>query len=147
MTPFGPGSGLGFAQGTSATYTWMVARDVQGPAEAMGGRDRAAQRLDAFFHNADGSWSVKGGRRAALRPDQRARHPRPLALCSPGPAVEDTGDGPSDPRTVHGTGPAACPATATWGPCPRGTSSRRWGCTRRRREAPRCWAPRSSRTR
>ena len=27
----------------------------------MGGREAAATRLDGFFHNADGSWSVRGG--------------------------------------------------------------------------------------
>ncbi|MFJ3231073.1 GH92 family glycosyl hydrolase [Streptomyces sp. NPDC086787] len=61
VTPFSPGSDLGFAQGTSATYTWMVPQDVQGLAAAMGGRDRAAARLDGFFHTADGSWSLRGG--------------------------------------------------------------------------------------
>ncbi|MFJ6835958.1 GH92 family glycosyl hydrolase [Streptomyces sp. NPDC091209] len=67
VTPFGPGSDLGFAQGTSATYTWMVPQDVQGLAAAMGGRETAAARLDGFFHKADGSWSVRGG--DALRYD------------------------------------------------------------------------------
>ncbi|MEU4149259.1 GH92 family glycosyl hydrolase [Streptomyces sp. NPDC026659] len=67
VTPFSPGSDLGFAQGTSATYTWMVPQDVQGLAEAMGGRDRAEARLDGFFHKPDGSWSVRGG--DALRYD------------------------------------------------------------------------------
>ncbi|OEV08487.1 GH92 family glycosyl hydrolase [Streptomyces nanshensis] len=60
-TPFDPGSETGFAQGTSATYTWMVPQDVQGLASAMGGRDAAAERLDGFFHDPDGSWSVDGG--------------------------------------------------------------------------------------
>ncbi|MGW0773908.1 GH92 family glycosyl hydrolase [Streptomyces sp. NPDC002835] len=61
VTPFDPGSGLGFAQGTSATYTWMVPQDVQGLADAMGGRSAAAGRLDGFFHKPDGSWSFRGG--------------------------------------------------------------------------------------
>ncbi|GAA5070005.1 GH92 family glycosyl hydrolase [Thermocatellispora tengchongensis] len=67
LTPFNPGSDAGFAQGTSATYTWMVPQDVQGLAEAMGGREVAAARLDGFFHKPDGSWSVRGG--DALRYD------------------------------------------------------------------------------
>ncbi|MBJ7904158.1 GH92 family glycosyl hydrolase [Streptomyces sp. DSM 110735] len=67
VTPFSPGSDLGFAQGTSATYTWMVPQDVQGLAEAMGGRAQAEARLDGFFHKPDGSWSVRGG--DALRYD------------------------------------------------------------------------------
>ncbi|MEU6263583.1 GH92 family glycosyl hydrolase [Saccharopolyspora shandongensis] len=58
VEPFSPTSGLGFAQGTSATYTWMVQHDMSGLAEAMGGNGRAAQRLDAFFHRPDGSWAT-----------------------------------------------------------------------------------------
>ncbi|MGW0948997.1 GH92 family glycosyl hydrolase [Streptomyces sp. NPDC002623] len=61
VTPFAPASDRGFAQGTSATYTWMVPQDVQGLATAMGGREVAAARLDGFFHKPDGSWSLRGG--------------------------------------------------------------------------------------
>ncbi|MGV9349611.1 glycoside hydrolase domain-containing protein [Streptomyces spiralis] len=58
--PFSPTSDTGFAQGSSATYTWMVQHDVSGLAGAMGGKERAADRLDAFFHRADGSWATGG---------------------------------------------------------------------------------------
>ncbi|WHX23101.1 GH92 family glycosyl hydrolase [Streptomyces malaysiensis subsp. malaysiensis] len=61
VTPFDPASDRGFAQGSAATYTWMVPQDVQGLADAMGGREKAAARLDGFFHKLDGSWSVRGG--------------------------------------------------------------------------------------
>ncbi|MGO4418745.1 glycoside hydrolase domain-containing protein [Streptomyces sp. MCAF7] len=61
VTPFDPASDRGFAQGSAATYTWMVPQDVQGLADAMGGRETAAARLDGFFHKPDGSWSVRGG--------------------------------------------------------------------------------------
>jgi len=61
VTPFDPASDRGFAQGTSATYTWMVPHDVTGLAAAMGGPDVAADRLDRFFHKPDGSWSLRGG--------------------------------------------------------------------------------------
>jgi len=61
VTPFDPASDRGFAQGTSATYTWMVPHDVTGLAAAMGGPDVAADRLDRFFHMPDGSWSLRGG--------------------------------------------------------------------------------------
>lgn len=57
---FTPSTGTGFAQGSSATYTWMVPQDVSGLAEAMGGRDVATARLDAFF---------QGGGDSALRYD------------------------------------------------------------------------------
>ncbi|MFJ5986644.1 GH92 family glycosyl hydrolase [Lentzea sp. NPDC092896] len=66
VTPFNPASDQGFAQGSSATYTWMVPHDVQGLAEAMGGNEAAVTRLDAFFHRADGSWATGGD---ALRYD------------------------------------------------------------------------------
>ncbi len=60
VTPFNPASDQGFAQGSSATYTWMVPHDAAGLAEAMGGSVTAATRLDAFFHRADGSWATGG---------------------------------------------------------------------------------------
>lgn len=66
VTPFNPASDQGFAQGSSATYTWMVPHDVQGLAEAMGGPEVAATRLDGFFKRADGSWATGGD---ALRYD------------------------------------------------------------------------------
>ncbi|MEE2047241.1 glycoside hydrolase family 92 protein, partial [Nocardiopsis tropica] len=59
--PFDPARDTGFAQGTSATYTWMVPHDVGGLAEAMGGRGAAAARLDGFFRTPGGEWSVGGG--------------------------------------------------------------------------------------
>ncbi|MFE3905596.1 glycoside hydrolase domain-containing protein [Streptomyces sp. NPDC059153] len=49
VTPFNPASQLGFAQGSSTTYLWMVPQDVQGLATAMGGRDKTAARLDDFW--------------------------------------------------------------------------------------------------
>ncbi|MFI6739056.1 GH92 family glycosyl hydrolase [Nonomuraea sp. NPDC050451] len=60
LWPFSATSDAGFAQGTSATYTWMVQHDVSGLAAAMGGRQQAAKRLDTFFHRADGSWATGG---------------------------------------------------------------------------------------
>jgi len=67
VSGFTPSTQTGFAQGSSATYTWMVPHDVARLAEAVGGRERAIQRLDAFFHKADGSWQYTGG--DALRYD------------------------------------------------------------------------------
>jgi predicted alpha-1,2-mannosidase len=64
---FTPSTDVGFAQGSSATYTWMVPQDVSGLATLMGGRAAAAARLDGFFHDADGNWAVLGG--SALRYD------------------------------------------------------------------------------
>ncbi|SDG58263.1 alpha-1,2-mannosidase, putative [Lentzea fradiae] len=60
VTPFDPASDRGFAQGSSATYTWMVPHDVAGLAELMGGDETAVARLDSFFHRPDGSWATGG---------------------------------------------------------------------------------------
>jgi predicted alpha-1,2-mannosidase len=53
-----PASSRGFAEGSSAQYTWMVPFDVGGLFEVMGGPEAANRRLDAFFHNSDGSWAL-----------------------------------------------------------------------------------------
>ncbi|WP_299039742.1 GH92 family glycosyl hydrolase [uncultured Pseudokineococcus sp.] len=60
VEPFSPGTEVGFAQGTSATYTWMVQHDVARLAQLMGGEERAVERLDDFFHDDDGSWATGG---------------------------------------------------------------------------------------
>ncbi|MGI5520330.1 GH92 family glycosyl hydrolase [Micromonospora sp. CA-259024] len=64
---FNPGTDVGFAQGSSATYTWMVPQNVSGLADAMGGQANAVRRLDGFFHDEAGNWAVRGG--SALRYD------------------------------------------------------------------------------
>jgi predicted alpha-1,2-mannosidase len=58
---FTPATDVGFAQGSSATYTWLVPQDVSGLARAMGGPANAAGRLDRFFHDENGNWAVMGG--------------------------------------------------------------------------------------
>ena len=67
QTGYSPSSDVGFAQGSSAQYTWMVPQDVSGLAALMGGAPAAATRLDGFFHDANGNWAVTGG--SALRFD------------------------------------------------------------------------------
>ncbi|MFJ8977030.1 GH92 family glycosyl hydrolase [Streptomyces sp. NPDC102282] len=109
VTPFAPGSDRGFAQGTSATYTWMVPQDVQGLAEAMGGRETAAQRLDGFFHKADGSWSVKGGDALRYDPTNEPGIHAPWlynALGQPWKTQETVRE---IVNTVYGTGPRGLP--------------------------------------
>jgi len=39
----------GFQEGNAAQYTWMVPFDIAGLINALGGRDAASSRLDAFF--------------------------------------------------------------------------------------------------
>uniref|UniRef100_A0AAU1HSN3 GH92 family glycosyl hydrolase n=1 Tax=Streptomyces sp. NBC_00180 TaxID=2903632 RepID=A0AAU1HSN3_9ACTN len=60
VTGFTPATGNGFVEGTAAQYTWMVQHDPAGLFAAMGGRDEAVKRLDAFFRTADGSWAFTG---------------------------------------------------------------------------------------
>ncbi|MDX2644164.1 GH92 family glycosyl hydrolase [Streptomyces sp. PA03-1a] len=60
VTGFTPATGNGFVEGTAAQYTWMVQHDPAGLFAAMGGRGEALDRLDSFFHTADGKWAFTG---------------------------------------------------------------------------------------
>ncbi|GGM12230.1 alpha-1,2-mannosidase [Streptomyces fumigatiscleroticus] len=60
VTGFTPATGNGFVEGTAAQYTWMVQHDPAGLFAAMGGTEKALERLDAFFHDADGGWAFTG---------------------------------------------------------------------------------------
>jgi predicted alpha-1,2-mannosidase len=51
---FTPGSGIGFAEGTSAQYTWMIPYDMRGVVNSIGGREVAAKRLDHYFSRYSG---------------------------------------------------------------------------------------------
>jgi predicted alpha-1,2-mannosidase len=57
---FDPASSRGFAEGSSAQYTWMIPHDPRGLFEAMGGDTAAVRRLDAYFHTPDGGWALTG---------------------------------------------------------------------------------------
>jgi predicted alpha-1,2-mannosidase len=46
---FDPADGDGFVEGSGGQYTWAVPYDVGGLTTAMGGREAARKRLDAFF--------------------------------------------------------------------------------------------------
>jgi predicted alpha-1,2-mannosidase len=109
VTPFSPGSDLGFAQGTSATYTWMVPQDVQGLADAMGGRDRAAARLDTFFHTADGSWSLHGGDPLRYDPTNEPGIHAPWLYNALGQPWKTQATVRQILDTVYGTGPKGLP--------------------------------------
>ncbi|WP_030617536.1 GH92 family glycosyl hydrolase [Streptomyces fulvoviolaceus] len=109
VTPFNPASDVGFAQGTSATYTWMVPQDVQGLAEAMGGRDVAAARLDGFFHKADGSWSVRGGDALRYDPTNEPGIHAPWLYNALGQPWKTQATVRQILDTVYGTGPSGLP--------------------------------------
>ncbi|MDH6622452.1 putative alpha-1,2-mannosidase [Streptomyces sp. LBL] len=108
-TPFTPGTDVGFAQGTSATYTWMVPQDVRGLAEAMGGRERAAARLDGFFHRPDGSWSVRGGDPLRYDPTNEPGIHAPWLYNALGRPWRTQATVRQILDTVYGTGPSGLP--------------------------------------
>ena len=109
VAPFDPGSDTGFAQGTSATYTWMVPQDVPGLAAAMGGREAAAQRLDAFFHNPDGSWAVDGGDPLRYDPTNEPGIHAPWLYNALGQPWKTQQTVRQIMTSVYGTGPAGLP--------------------------------------
>jgi predicted alpha-1,2-mannosidase len=107
--PFNPGSDLGFAQGTSATYTWMVPQDVQGLAAEMGGREKAAARLDGFFRATDGSWSVRGGDPLRYDPTNEPGIHAPWLYNALGQPWKTQATVRQILDTVYGTGPSGLP--------------------------------------
>ncbi|MEU9835663.1 GH92 family glycosyl hydrolase [Streptosporangium sp. NPDC048047] len=48
-SPFDPGDPDVYMEGNGAQYQWLVPQNVQGLFTAMGGRDKAAARLDEYF--------------------------------------------------------------------------------------------------
>ncbi|GGV97571.1 alpha-1,2-mannosidase [Streptomyces gelaticus] len=109
VTPFNPARDLGFAQGSAATYVWMVPQDVQGLATAMGGRDRAAARLDDFFHKPDGSWSVRGGDALRYDPTNEPGIHAPWLYNALGKPWKTQETVRQIVDTAYGTGPAGLP--------------------------------------
>jgi putative alpha-1,2-mannosidase len=121
----------------------MVPQNVSGLAAMMGNREIAAARLDAFFHNPDGSWAIGSDSLHYSQGNEPGMHAPWLynALGQPW-KTEETVRQIVD--TQYGTGPSGLPGNDDLG-AP-GTCSPRWACTRRYRGAPRCfWAARSSR--
>ncbi|HVC29023.1 MAG TPA: GH92 family glycosyl hydrolase [Gammaproteobacteria bacterium] len=55
---FTPATDDGFVEASASVYLWMVPFDAQGLFDLLGGRDKAAARLDAFFHKPDASWAL-----------------------------------------------------------------------------------------
>lgn len=49
LSPFDPASGLGFTEGNSEQYSWLVPYDLGGVVARMGGDLEAQKRLDRFF--------------------------------------------------------------------------------------------------
>ena len=130
---FTPSTDVGFAQGSSATYTWMVPQDVSGLAAAMNGN--AVQRLDGFFHDDAGNWAVKGGSALRSDPTNEPGLHTPWLYNGLGVAWKTQASTPSTAPDRQG-----CLGTTTWAPCRPGTCTPRSGCSRRRRDARNCWS-------
>ncbi|MHB1855951.1 MAG: GH92 family glycosyl hydrolase [Acidobacteriaceae bacterium] len=58
LADFNPGNGVGFVEGNSAQYTWMVPYDLSGVIADVGGPEEANARLDQYFSQY-GTW--RGG--------------------------------------------------------------------------------------
>ena len=104
---FTPSTDVGFAQGSSATYTWMVPQDVSGLAAAMNGN--AVQRLDGFFHDDAGNWAVKGGSALRYDPTNEPGLHTPWLYNGLGVAWKTQATTREIVDTVYGTGPAGLP--------------------------------------
>ncbi|MBT2501836.1 GH92 family glycosyl hydrolase [Curtobacterium sp. ISL-83] len=104
-----PSTGVGFAQGTSAQYTWLVPQDVSGLSTALGGDAAAVSRLDAFFHDASGNWAVTGGDATKFDPTNEPDIHTPWmynALGQPWKTQETVRQVVDD---AYGTGPGGLP--------------------------------------
>jgi predicted alpha-1,2-mannosidase len=104
---FTPSTGAGFAQGSSATYTWMVPQDVSGLAAVMNGS--AVQRLDGFFHDDAGNWAVKGGSALRYDPTNEPGLHTPWLYNGFGVAWKTQATTREIVDTVYGTGPSGLP--------------------------------------
>ncbi len=104
---FTPSTDVGFAQGSSATYTWMVPQDVSGLGEAMG--PTVVQRLDGFFHDAAGNWAVKGGSALRYDPTNEPGLHTPWLYNGLGVAWKTQATTREIVDTVYGTGPSGLP--------------------------------------
>lgn len=55
---FNPADESLFVEGSPLQYLWMVPFDGKGLVDIIGGVEKAAKRLDNFFHKKDGSWAL-----------------------------------------------------------------------------------------
>jgi predicted alpha-1,2-mannosidase len=106
---FTPSTDVGFAQGSSATYTWMVPQDVSGLAALMGGRTAAATRLDGLFHDANGNWAVLGGNALRYDPTNEPGIHVPWLYNGLGQPWKTQETVRQIVDTAYGTGPAGLP--------------------------------------
>ncbi|MGW4466702.1 GH92 family glycosyl hydrolase [Micromonospora sp. NPDC004704] len=106
---FSPSTDVGFAQGSSATYTWMVPQNVAGLAAAMGGTADAVRRLDGFFHDEAGNWAVRGGSALRYDPTNEPGLHAPWLYNGLGQPWKTQATVREIVDTVYGTGPSGLP--------------------------------------
>jgi predicted alpha-1,2-mannosidase len=106
---FTPSTDVGFAQGSSAQYTWMVPQDVSGLAALMEGRAAAATRLDGFFHDANGNWAVLGGNAQRYDPTNEPDIHVPWLYNGLGQPWKTQATVRQIVDTAYGVGPAGLP--------------------------------------
>ena len=106
---FTPSTDRGFAQGSSATYTWMVPQDVGGLGELMGGGHVAVERLDRFFRDENGNWAVGGGSAVRYDPTNEPGIHVPWMYNGLGQPFKTQEVVRRIVDTVYGVGPAGLP--------------------------------------
>jgi predicted alpha-1,2-mannosidase len=106
---FSPATDVGFAQGSSATYTWMVPQDVGGLGELMGGGHVAVERLDRFFRDENGAWAVGGGSPVRYDPTNEPGIHIPWMYNGLGQPWKTQEVVRRIADTVYGTGPSGLP--------------------------------------
>jgi predicted alpha-1,2-mannosidase len=117
---FNPANSSGFAEGSSAQYTWMIPHNPRALFDRMGGNAAAVNRLDTFFHNADGSWALSnaGGLKSEL--DNEPSIGAPWLYNFAGQPYKAQQTVRQVVNTLWGTGPTGIPgqddlgAMSTW---------------------------------
>lgn len=145
VTPFGPATGTGFAQGTSARTRGWCPRTCGGWRRpwAAGTSRRPGWTASSTSRTVPGRWAAATPC-ATTRPTSPASTPRGCTTRSGSRGRRRRRCGRSSTRCTAPGRPGS-PATTTWAPCPPGTSSPASACIRARRAAPICcWAPRCS---
>ena len=104
----------------------------------MGGNERANQRLDAFFKRPDGTWAItrSGGLHAELNNEPSIG--APWVYLYTGKPHKSQEIVRQVLNTLWKDARTASRATTTSARCRRGTSGRRWDCTRVFPAAPSC---------
>jgi putative alpha-1,2-mannosidase len=85
----------------------MVPQDVSGLAALMDGK--AVERLDAFFHDENGNWAVKGGSAVRYDPTNEPGLHAPWLYNGLGVPWKTQATTREIVDTVYGTGPAGLP--------------------------------------